>query len=105
MRLSICLLFLLLSLSPLVCAQEKKPLDHDVYDTWNRTHASNISDNGQWAFLSVGPDEKDTELRIMSLTDDRSYAIPRGETIRFAKNSTACGNASRNSKACSAMPM
>ena len=87
MRLSICLLFLLLSLSPLVCAQEKKPLDHDVYDTWNRTHASNISDNGQWAFLSVGPDEKDTELRITSLTDDRSYAIPRGETIRFAKNS------------------
>ncbi|MCE2435431.1 MAG: hypothetical protein J4F29_21310, partial [Candidatus Latescibacteria bacterium] len=87
MRLSICLLFLLLSLSPLVCAQEKKPLDHDVYDTWNRTHASNISDNGQWAFLSVGPDEKDTELRITSLTDDRSYAIPRGETIRFTKDS------------------
>ncbi len=87
MRLSTCLLSVLLCLSPLVFAQQKKPLDHDVYDVWNRTHASNISDNGQWAFLSIGPDEKDTELRIASLTDDRSYAIPRGEAIRFTRDS------------------
>ena len=87
MRLSTYLLSVLLCLSPLVFAQQKKPLDHDVYDIWNRTHASNISNNGQWAFLSIGPDEKDTELRITSLTDDRSYAIPRGESIRFTKDS------------------
>ena len=87
MRFYICLLSVLLSLSPLVFAQGKKPLDHDAYDLWNRTRASNISDNGQWAFLSVGPDEKDTELRIVSLADDRAYAIPRGETIRFTKDS------------------
>ncbi|MDE2799856.1 MAG: hypothetical protein OXI94_14435, partial [Gemmatimonadota bacterium] len=87
MRLSTYLLSVLLCLSPLVFAQGKKPLDHDVYDVWNRTHASNISDNGQWAFLSIGPDEKDTELRITSLADDRSYAIPRGESIRFTKDS------------------
>ena len=87
MRLSICLLSVLVSISPLVFAQEKKLLDHDVYEVWNRTHASNISDNGQWAFLSIGPDEKDTELRITSLADDRSYAIPRGESIRFTKDS------------------
>ena len=87
MRLSTYLLSVLLCLSPLVFAQQKKPLDHDAYDVWNRTHASNISDNGQWAFLSVGPDEKDTELRIVSLADDRAYAIPRGESIRFTKDS------------------
>ncbi len=87
MRLSTYLLSVLLSISPLVFAQQKKPLDHDVYDIWNRTHASNISDNGQWAFLSIGPDEKDTELRIASLTGDRSYAIPRGEAIRFTRDS------------------
>lgn len=83
----LCLLFVLLCLFSSVFAQQKKPLDHDAYEVWNRTRASNISDNGQWAFLSAGPDEKDTELRIMSLTDDRSYAIPRGETIRFTKDS------------------
>ena len=87
MRLSTCLLSVLLCLSPLVFAQQKKPLDHNVYDVWNRTHTSNISDNGQWAFLSIGPDEKDTELRIASLTDDRSYAIPRGESIQFTRDS------------------
>ena len=87
MRLYICLLSVLMSLSPLVFAQEKRPLDHDAYEVWNRTHASNISNNGQWAFLSLGPDEKDTELRIVSLTDDRSYAIPRGESIQFTKDS------------------
>ena len=81
------LLFVLLCLFSSVFAQEKKPLDHDVYEVWNRTRASNISDNGQWAFLSIGPDEKDTELRVVSLADDRSYAIPRGESIRFTKDS------------------
>ncbi len=81
------LLFVLLCLFSSVFAQQKKPLDHDAYEVWNRTHASNVSNNGQWAFLSVGPDEKDTELRIVSLADDRSYAIPRGETIRFTKDS------------------
>ena len=83
----LCLLFVLLCLFSSVFAQKKKPLDHDAYEVWNRTRASNISDNGQWAFLSVGPDEKDTELRIANLTDDLSYAIPRGESIRFTKDS------------------
>ena len=85
MRLCLCSLSVLLILSPSVFA-EKKPLDHDVYEVWNRMRASDISNSGQWAFLSVGADEKDTELRIVSLTDDRAYAIPRGESAQFTQD-------------------
>ena len=82
----LCVLSVLLILSPSVFA-EKKPLDHDAYDVWNRMRANAISSDGQWVFLSVGPDEKDTELRIVSLGDDRTYAIPRGESVRFTRDS------------------
>jgi len=67
-------------------AQEKKALSHDAYDIWNRTLGHNISNDGKWIFLSVGPEEKDSELRVKSLTDDRVYIIPRGESPRFDNN-------------------
>ena len=87
MRSCIRLLFALLIASQTLSAQEKKPLDHDVYDIWNSVRAHNIAKNGQWIFLSVGPAEKDTELRIKSLSDDRSYVSPRAESIQFTNDS------------------
>lgn len=86
MRLGFGVLSVLMVLSASVFGA-KKPLDHDAYDVWNRMRANAISSDGQWAFLSVGPDEKDTELRIVSLTDDRTHAIPRGGSVRFTRDS------------------
>ncbi len=86
MRLCLYLVLVLSIVSPFVFAQ-KKPLDHDAYDVWNRTHASDISNNGQWVLLSVGPDERDTELRIVSTAAVRSYAISRGESTQFTYDS------------------
>ncbi|MFT5369471.1 MAG: acetyl esterase/lipase [Candidatus Latescibacterota bacterium] len=80
------LLLLALTLATQVVAQEKKPLSHDAYDIWNRTLGHNISNDGKWIFLSVGPEEKDSELRIKNLSDDRVYIIPRGESPRFDNN-------------------
>lgn len=67
-------------------AQEKKPLDHDAFEIWNRTHASDITNDGKWIFVSIGPEQKDSELRVKSLTDDRIYTIPRGESTTFDNN-------------------
>lgn len=86
MRLGFGVLSVLMVLAAAVFG-EKKPLDHDAYDVWNRVRAHAISSNGQWAFLSVGPEEKDSELRIVSLGDDRTYAIPRGASVRFTRDS------------------
>ena len=87
MRLYILLaLTLLFANTPLV-AQDKKPLDHSDYEIWNQIRASNISNNGQWAFLSVSPDEKDTELRIKNTTTDQIHLVPRGASIRFTNDS------------------
>jgi dipeptidyl aminopeptidase/acylaminoacyl peptidase len=80
------LLLLALTLATQVVAQEKKPLSHDAYDIWNRTLGHNISNDGKWIFLSVGPEEKDSELRVKNLSDDRVYIIPRGESPRFDNN-------------------
>ncbi len=79
-------MLLALTLTTATFAQEKKPLNHDAYEIWNRTLAQNISNNGKWIFLSVGPEQKDSELRIKSLTDDRVYIIPRGESTQFDNN-------------------
>ncbi|MGA1197340.1 MAG: hypothetical protein ACO36I_12685, partial [Candidatus Latescibacterota bacterium] len=79
-------MLLALTLTTATFAQEKKPLNHDAYEIWNRTLASDISNNGKWIFLSVGSEQKDSELRIKSLTDDRVYIIPRGESTQFDNN-------------------
>jgi len=87
MRLCTHLVLIILTLSSALFAQDKKPLDHSVYDIWNQIRSRNISNNGQWIYLSVGPDEKDTELRIRNVTNDQSYTIPRGESVRFTNDS------------------
>ncbi|MBT3604005.1 MAG: prolyl oligopeptidase family serine peptidase [Candidatus Latescibacteria bacterium] len=83
LRLSLLLALILTTQS---MAQEKKALDHDAYELWNRTNAQGISNNAKWIFLSIGPEQKDSELHIKSLTDDRVYIIPRGESPRFDNN-------------------
>jgi dipeptidyl aminopeptidase/acylaminoacyl peptidase len=81
----VIVLLLLSSLN--VGAQDKKPLDHSAYDIWNRITGKGISRDGQWVHFSAGPEEKDLELQIKSLVDDRAYQLPRGESARFTADS------------------
>lgn len=79
----VLLVFGMLLWGTLAGAQDKKPLDHDVYDIWNRINEGEISRNGDWALFSIGPQEKDAEMLIRSTESDLNYRIARGEKGAF----------------------
>lgn len=57
--------FLLLSFS--LSAQNKKPLDHSVYDGWKSVGERMISNDGKYMVYTVNPQEGDGELFIQNL--------------------------------------
>jgi acetyl esterase/lipase len=73
-----------------VSAQAKKPLDHNVYDSWQTIGEKLISNNGKWVLYTVDPQEGDGELVIQSTGNLQKKVFPRGyegsitEDSRFA---------------------
>ncbi|HMB91090.1 MAG TPA: hypothetical protein VKP65_09610, partial [Rhodothermales bacterium] len=78
---------LFLALATPTFAQQKQPLDHDVYAIWNEINEQAISDDGRWVLASMGPENEDAQLRVKSAMTDQSYHIPRGVSAQFSKNS------------------
>lgn len=76
MKIRLSVLFLLLSLG--LCAQEKKPLDHSVYDGWKSAGERMISNDGNYVVYAVNPQEGDGNLVIQSLHSAYQKVIPRG---------------------------
>lgn len=68
-------------------AAQKKPLDHSVYDIWNRIGGQAISDDGAWALYSVTAEKVDGALHVRSLSGSTEHRIPRGEEARFTEDS------------------
>ncbi|PIO48468.1 MAG: hypothetical protein CMR00_04975 [[Chlorobium] sp. 445] len=82
-------IFTLLSLYiafPLL-AQSKKPITHDVYDSWKSISGHTISNNGKYAAYSLTPQEGDATLMIHTLPSKDSKAIERGENAQFSADS------------------
>ncbi|MBC8112405.1 MAG: S9 family peptidase, partial [Verrucomicrobia bacterium] len=68
---------LFLLLHAFVFAQ-KKPLDHSVYDLWQRISTKIISNDGKWAAYVVSPQEGDGELIVQNLKTFEKISVPRG---------------------------
>lgn len=68
----------------LALAQEKRPLDHDVYDGWNSIQGQRISDDGRWVLFTLDPQEGDAELHARDLRSNVDHVVPRGELARFS---------------------
>ena len=85
----IVLFVLFLTFPAVLAAQtgEKKPLDHDAYDIWNRIGAQVISDDGEWLFYTVVPGEGDATLIARNLEDGAEISIPRGAGPRITGDS------------------
>ena len=71
----------------LVSAQQKKKMDHGVYDVWNNISSNKISADGQWAMFIIGPSEKDKMLQIRSTDSEKRYDWPRGASAHFSDDS------------------
>ena len=80
----------------LLCLQmtasaQKKPMDHDVYDSWQKVDGTMISDDGRVTAYSVTPQEGDATLYIRKefpkkkgQVEIRETSIPRGTSAALA---------------------
>jgi dipeptidyl aminopeptidase/acylaminoacyl peptidase len=57
---------------------QKKPLDHQVYDNWQRIGERTLSADGNWAVFTIDVQEGDGTLVLQSLRSDYRREIPRG---------------------------
>ena len=80
----ILLLSALLALSGATWAQ-KKPLDHDVYDSWQAVSGTVLSPSGKVISYAVNPQEGDGTLfiRIAGKKDARTLEVPRGYQVKL----------------------
>ena len=83
-----------LSLALVVCVagtlgaqEQRRPLDHSVYDGWNRISARAISNDGQWVLYRLTPGLGDSRLLVRNIRSGSEIEIPRGASPEFASDS------------------
>ena len=67
--------------------QTKVPLDHSVYDGWNRITARAISNDGQWMLYQLTPGMGDGVLHVRNIGSGQDIEIPRGGSAEFSQDS------------------
>lgn len=84
----VCFFIFLFVVQQSVIAQ-KKPLNHSVYDGWQRIGQKLISNDGKWVVYTIDPQEGDNELVIQSTVSDTSYkkVIARGYNALITEDS------------------
>ncbi len=66
---------------------QKKALDHEVYEFWNRIEERSISPDGDWVSYSQAPEDRDGVLHVKSADGSKSYSFARGEKSMFSPSS------------------
>jgi len=71
---------LVLCVVPLAASaqQAKKPITHDVYDSWKTIQGTKISTDGAWVAYAVVPQDGDGELVVRNLKTSAEIHAPRG---------------------------
>jgi len=58
--------------------QTKKPITHDVYDSWRTIQGTKISADGAWLAYALVPQDGDGELVVRNLKTSAEIRAPRG---------------------------
>lgn len=66
---------------------QKKPLDHDVYDSWKDVESSSISGNGQYVLYEINPFRGDGTLFLHDTDQGNPNQYPRGKEPSFTYDS------------------
>lgn len=78
------LLFVFLLFAGTAIAQ-KKPLDHQVYDSWESIGSKELSNNGLWAAYIIAPQEGDSHLYLQETNAaPRKFNVPRASNLLFS---------------------
>ncbi|MFI5164861.1 MAG: S9 family peptidase, partial [Bacteroidia bacterium] len=81
-------LFLFYAVCVTIISQaQKKPLDHSVYDAWQRIGERMISNDGKWVVYTIEPQEGDNELIIQSADNGYRKSIDRGYNALITEDS------------------
>ena len=81
------LLPVLLLISIGINAQNKKPLDHSVYDGWKSPGERFISNDGQYAVYAINPQEGDGDLSIQHTKTLEKKIVTRGYAAVITEDS------------------
>jgi dipeptidyl aminopeptidase/acylaminoacyl peptidase len=79
--------FSLVCIASTASAQNKKPLDHTVYDNWKNIGERLISNDGKFVVYTVNPQEGDGELVIQNPVTKYKKTIPRGYNATITEDS------------------
>src|SRR2546423_5492880 len=56
----------------------KKPITHDVYDSWKSIQGTKLSRDGVWLAYALTPQDGDGELVVRNLKTNVEHRAPRG---------------------------
>ena len=80
-------LFIVISLLSTNISAQKKVLDHNDFDIWNRIQNSVIDSKGDYIMYSIQTGEKDSHLKIKDTNSNLIFEHERSERGRFTYNS------------------
>ncbi|MEZ4701417.1 MAG: prolyl oligopeptidase family serine peptidase [Rhodothermales bacterium] len=65
---------------------DRRPLDHDAYDVWNRITSRALSNDGRWALHTLAPEDGDSRLVVDALDGNASHTIPFADNAAFTED-------------------
>ena len=74
------------ALSLAVATAQKKPLTHDVYDSWKALGSITLSHDGKWVMFVVSPQEGDNVVEVQATDGTKMYKFDRGSNVRFTED-------------------
>ena len=74
---------LLLGTASIAAVAEKKPLDHDSFDSWRSVRVYPLANDGSWSAYSIDPQEGDGVLVFRNNRKGNVIEIPRGYRPSF----------------------
>jgi dipeptidyl aminopeptidase/acylaminoacyl peptidase len=74
---------LLVFAGPDLEAQDRRPLDHDVYEIWRTIGTQAISPDGVWVLYTLELENGDGELVVARVGSEVEHRIPRGQGPSF----------------------
>lgn len=80
-------LALVLGAPALQAQDQKKPLDHEAYDRWNRIRGEALSPDGSWLVYALVPGEGEATLVVRALPDGPELMVERGTDATFTDDS------------------
>ena len=66
---------------------QKKPVDHNVYDSWESVGVKQLSNNGEWVSYTILQQEGDATLYLNNLNTNAKIKVPRGNRLQFTADS------------------